>query len=48
MENPIDSPLSITSVMLAVGVSAAIGIFFEVAPAWRAARLDPIVALRHE
>lgn len=40
--------VSISTIILAVSVSAAIGIFFGVVPAWRAARLDPIVALRHE
>jgi putative ABC transport system permease protein len=40
--------VSLSAIALAVGVSAAIGIFFGVVPAWRAARLDPIVALRHE
>lgn len=42
------SVFSLQAIALTVGISAAIGIFFGVFPAWRAARLDPIVALRHE
>jgi putative ABC transport system permease protein len=50
LQRALDLPAIVTpgAIMLAVGVSAAIGIFFGVFPAWRAARLDPIVALRHE
>ncbi|HEB52504.1 MAG TPA: ABC transporter permease [bacterium] len=35
-------------VMLAFGISAMVGVVFGLYPAWRAANMDPVDALRHE
>jgi putative ABC transport system permease protein len=40
--------LNLTAVVIAFGVSSAIGIFFGVFPAKKAAELSPIEAIRYE
>jgi putative ABC transport system permease protein len=46
--SPLDAVISPGVIVLAVGVSGAIGLGFGVIPARSAARLDPIVALRSQ
>jgi putative ABC transport system permease protein len=45
---PLPARLEMWSVALGIGITAAVGLFFGLYPASRAARLDPIEALRRE
>ena len=44
--SPLPTTIAAETILLAVGVSGAIGLFFGVVPAQQASKLDPIVALR--
>ena len=46
--SPLPAAVQVWSIMMGIGITAAVGLFFGLYPAMRAAALDPIEALRRE
>ena len=46
--SPLPAYVPLWAIAVGIGISAAVGIVFGLWPAWKAARLDPIEALRWE
>jgi len=45
---PIPASIPIWAIFTAIAMAIVTGVLFGIAPAYRASRLDPITALRHE